>query len=676
MLGAVGVLAVMAAVGAQAGRSADRPVVTFGDRAIVVLEAPSVAEQFAGAATTPSAGTQRGWSAEVEASQQLLLSAMSERGIQIQRDFVYRITLNGFSAQLTPRARALLEQTPGVRGVYPVRAVYPSDVTGLPVAGPGDIASKPEGLAGEGVTVALLSTGLVHEHPALRGRVLPGVDVFSGQRQAVAATQPGGDTIEVHGTEMAGIILGSGTGAEPGIAPGARVLPIRVVGWHKVADGSFSVVGRGDQLIAGFERAADPNGDGALGDRVQIALAPVVEPYASFANSPESMAVAGATSLGILVVAASGDDGSAGAEYGSVGGPGGSPMALTVGAAEYEIKSGGLFLESEGGRVVRRLTGAGFSSAGLAFGGRVKPDVVAPGVAIPTVSPGAESPVVVSGSGAAAAVVAGQAAVLIEAQPSLRGSALKDVLVGSAKPLSRSAPVFATGAGSVSVPRSLNLKLTSSPSSVSLKAGKAELITVRNVSAKRRSFTIDVVGEGARVIRARPSKLVLAPGQQAAVRIRARGANRLTAPVAAVIAVKPGAGSATRIPVAVIPSQSQQKSLVGAVSLERKALIAGAGERLRVSFRAGAIGRTASEGLSPVEVLDVQLLRRNGKSLGRLLRLHQLLPGQYTIALTGRAPDGAKLAPGRYILRLKAAPVGDGNASTAQVRFRVVAPNS
>ncbi len=68
---------------------------------------------------------------------------------------------------------------------------------------------------------------------------------------------------------------------------------------------------------------------------------------------------------------------------------------------------------------------AAFSSRGLAFGGGLKPELVAPGVAVPTSEPGrGEDGDVrygtVSGTSAAAAVTAGAAAVLAQGRPQLR----------------------------------------------------------------------------------------------------------------------------------------------------------------------------------------------------------------------------------------------------------------
>ena len=65
-------------------------------------------------------------------------------------------------------------------------------------------------------------------------------------------------------------------------------------------------------MIAGLERAVDPNGDGDAHDAARIALLGVVEPFASFADSPEAQAVDGALALDMLVVAPAGNDGAAG----------------------------------------------------------------------------------------------------------------------------------------------------------------------------------------------------------------------------------------------------------------------------------------------------------------------------------------------------------------------------
>src|SRR5207237_1246885 len=284
--------------------------------------------------------------------------------------------------------------------------------------------------------------------------------------------------LERHGTEMAGLLVGSGgPGALAGVAPGATVLPIRVAGWQRDASANWAVYGRTDQLLAGLERAVDPNGDGDAHDAARVALVGVGEPFAGFADGPLALAAAGATRLDTLVVAPAGNDGSAGPGYGSVAGPGGSPAVLTVGAVDLRPRFGQVRVVLRAGLRVgldestpipavsvpvdvahalldRIRSGVqttlslgavhtesnagegrvmGFSSTGLAFDGRVKPEVVAPGVALETAEPGANADGsarygTVNGTSAAAALVAGSAALLAQARPDLDADALKSLL--------------------------------------------------------------------------------------------------------------------------------------------------------------------------------------------------------------------------------------------------------
>ena len=141
--------------------------------------------------------------------------------------------------------------------------------------------------------------------------MLPGIDVVDHGDDATAHSDPQDPSqIERHGTELAGILVGSGgPGGLHGVAPGATVLPIRVAGWQAGADGRDIVFGRTDQVIAGLDRAVDPNGDGDTHDAVRVALLGVAEPYAAFTDGPEAQAVQGALDLNTLVVTPAGNDG-------------------------------------------------------------------------------------------------------------------------------------------------------------------------------------------------------------------------------------------------------------------------------------------------------------------------------------------------------------------------------
>src|SRR5665213_2256561 len=103
------------------------PQVTIGERRIVVLRTPSVAQRIAIAKYATEA-QEREWTAEAYAAQQQVLVNLSAHGLGVRPDYSYARVLDGFSAPLDPRAVALLEQDPEVAGVYPVRAAFPASV--------------------------------------------------------------------------------------------------------------------------------------------------------------------------------------------------------------------------------------------------------------------------------------------------------------------------------------------------------------------------------------------------------------------------------------------------------------------------------------------------------------------------------------------------------------------
>src|SRR3989440_3715630 len=321
-----------------------RSPVPSGQRMIVVLHTPSVAQRLAKVKYATEA-QERSWTTQAYAAQQQVLTTLAAQGITVRPDFSYSRVLDGFAAPLDPRAVSLLEHLPEVAGIYPVRAAFPSSVSesllSTSAFGPAS-GHRPDvdlpGYDGRGVTIALLDTGVDLAHPYLRGgrHILPGLDFVNRGDDATARSNPQDPAqLEHHGTELAGLLVGAGgPGGLHGVAPGATVLPIRVAGWQPAADGRNLVYGRSDQLIAGLDRAVDPNGDGDSHDAVRVALIGVSEPYAAFAHGPEALAVQGALDLNTLVVTPAGNDGAAGPSFGSVAGPARAPGALAVAATD------------------------------------------------------------------------------------------------------------------------------------------------------------------------------------------------------------------------------------------------------------------------------------------------------------------------------------------------------
>ncbi|MEU9364682.1 type VII secretion-associated serine protease mycosin [Streptomyces avermitilis] len=157
---------------------------------------------------------------------------------------------------------------------------------------------------GKGITVAVLDTGVDDEHPDLAGNVLTGTDLvgFGAQRGDRAWAR--------HGTAMAGIIAGHGHGAGDadgvmGIAPEARILPVRVI----LEDGDTARAKarntRGNALAEGIRWAADHGADVinlSLGD----------DSKSAHPEPAEDEAVQYALKKGSVVVASAGNGGEKG----------------------------------------------------------------------------------------------------------------------------------------------------------------------------------------------------------------------------------------------------------------------------------------------------------------------------------------------------------------------------
>jgi hypothetical protein len=114
------------------------------------------------------------------------------------------------------------------------------------------------------------------------------------------------------------------------------------------------------------------------------------------------------------------------------------------------------------------------------------------------------------------------------------------------------------------------------------------------------------------------------------------------------------------------------RSLIGDLRLSVSSFKASDSAPAVLSFRAGGVTRS-SLGLQivPVGRLDLTLVDADGKGLGVLARLRDLLPGRQSFGLTGRDGEGDRLKPGRYKLKLTAWPTGDGVPSRASVMFAV-----
>jgi len=303
------------------------------------------------------------------------------------------------------------------------------------------------GVTGKGVTVAVLDSG-VASHKALTGRILASVSMIAGQ----PATDEFG-----HGTHVAGIIAGVGSAATGvttayagGIAPGAQIVSVRVLG----DDG----VGYTSDVIAGIDWVIKNK---LLYNKIRVinlSLGHAVTERA--VDDPLCQAVARAYQAGIVVVVAAGNAGKLAdgtPVLGGIASPGNSPYAITVGS----LNTWGT--TSRGDDTVTTYSSRGPTRYDLA----VKPDLVAPGNKIisleasgsylaahyPTehVAGSATNAYFrMSGTSMSTPMITAGAALLLEASPSLNPTQIKFLLQTGSTYLPGEG-LMASGAGSANL---------------------------------------------------------------------------------------------------------------------------------------------------------------------------------------------------------------------------------
>ncbi|NEB82283.1 type VII secretion-associated serine protease mycosin [Streptomyces sp. SID14478] len=172
---------------------------------------------------------------------------------------------------------------------------------------------------GEGVTVAVIDTGVDASNPDLKGRVLDGLDLASNLENGDEHSD-----YEGHGTGMAGLIAGTGAynggkGAF-GLAPGAKILPIRMPDISK----GVMPFEESTQLVKAIRYAADSGAN-----VINISLGGTNSEFEALAP-----AVKYALQKGSLVFAASGNSGDKGnkLEY-----PAATPGVVAVGAVGEDL---------------------------------------------------------------------------------------------------------------------------------------------------------------------------------------------------------------------------------------------------------------------------------------------------------------------------------------------------
>jgi subtilisin family serine protease len=171
---------------------------------------------------------------------------------------------------------------------------------------------------GSGAIVAVVDSGVLASHEDLAGRLLPGHDFVDNDSDPSDTSSDPQVHPTGHGTHVTGIVAadaGNGVGIE-GVAPGAKVLPIRVL--DAKGEGTGATVAKGiDYAVA---HHADVINLSLGGDAVSTVLG---------GDADFTAAVQRALDKGVVVVAAAGNETTPFCEQPSVTGP-----LLCVGAVD------------------------------------------------------------------------------------------------------------------------------------------------------------------------------------------------------------------------------------------------------------------------------------------------------------------------------------------------------
>lgn len=271
------------------------------------------------------------------------------------------------------------------------------------------------------VVVAILDTGIIHDHPDLESRLVPGYDFISRPASAddgdrVRDDDPTDtgtvDTSRLHGSHVAGII-GAVTGNSMGIAgvdQKCRLLPVRVLG-VKNGDGIDSDITDALRWLTGAQLGTIP----VIGRKVDVVNMSFGGPGLSFTLQ---RAVDEVIAAGLLVVVAAGNGGTETTSYS----PGGLDNVISVGASD--AKGHRAVYSNYGPRVDLLAPGGGLSEwdyetdlAGLPPDG-ILSTYRDEGIAEPKHAPFTYSPL--TGTSQAAPHVAGVAALARSILPTVR----------------------------------------------------------------------------------------------------------------------------------------------------------------------------------------------------------------------------------------------------------------
>lgn len=319
-------------------------------------------------------------------------------------DLFNGLAINSLPEILLEKIRSL----PYVKSVYPDYKIVASVQDSIHIIRADEVWNLSDGygrsVTGKGVTVGILDTGVDYTHPDLKNNfaeTYKGYDFFNNDGNPMDDYG--------HGTHVAGIAVG--------VAPDVKLYAYKVL--DNKGEGTASI------LIEGMERA--------VSDKVDIISISAGDPY----GNPDyalSLAADNAVALGVVVVAAVGNEGYNG--EGTVSSPASARRVIGVGATD---KNDEVLPDSSRGPTSIKT---------------VKPDVVAPGKDIKSTWPGGGY-AIRSGTSMACPHVSGTVALMLQMHPDWTPDEIKMALRDTAVDIGYS--INAQGYGRIDALEAVNL---------------------------------------------------------------------------------------------------------------------------------------------------------------------------------------------------------------------------
>ncbi|USK72585.1 S8 family serine peptidase [Peribacillus asahii] len=232
---------------------------------------------------------------------------------------IYKHAITGFSVSGEKRDVAKLQQESFIQAVTEIAVYHAALDESVPFIGGDQVRgvydSRKQRITGKGIKVGVIDTGIDYTHPDLKHAYKGGKDLVDHDNDPME-TRGNPELATIHGTHVAGIIAANGK--VKGVAPEAEIYAYRALG----PGGS----GDTEQVLLAIDAAIE---DGV--DVLNLSLGNEV----NGPDLPISLALNKAVDQGIVAVTSNGNSGPA---VWTVGSPGTSEKAISVGASTPPMK--------------------------------------------------------------------------------------------------------------------------------------------------------------------------------------------------------------------------------------------------------------------------------------------------------------------------------------------------